>query len=166
MVQRKIVQIVAVILHVLILISLFLPAMNEYGEIYSMARIIYEAISVGNKTYIITYAMFYLPIIVSGILIALIDGRNKYIVGIVSSTIGLSLSLYMFIIPAIGNDYLFATYEFGLYSMTILQAVTLLICCIGACFKDGNYSEDEITVDEKGFTSEIPIDEIISANSN
>lgn len=166
MIKQKIVQTIAVILHILILISLFFPAFNEYGETYSMAGKIYKTILTGDKAYIITYAMFYLPIIVSGILIALIDGRNKYIVGIISSTIGISLSLYMFLIPAIGNNYLFTIYEFGLYTMSILQVSTLLICCIGVCLKKVNYFEDKIDVDQKCFTSEISIDEIISANNN
>lgn len=165
MIKRKIIYVITVILHVLILISLFLPAIKDYNVTSSIMGKVYDTLSSGDKTYIFTYAVYYIPIIISGIVIALLDNRVKYVFGVISSTLGLALSLYMFIFPAMGNNYLFATYQFGIYTLLLLQVTTILLCSIGISLKnieDINPIEDDKAVDAKSFTTEIPVSKIIS----
>ena len=80
MVRKRILQIATILLDVLALSALFLPAFENYGATDSLWTQITENFLTGSPSGILTDAIYYLPIIVSGILVALLESKIRYAV--------------------------------------------------------------------------------------
>ena len=101
MVRKRILQIATILLDVLALSALFLPAFENYGATDSLWTQITENFLTGSPSGILTDAIYYLPIIVSGILVALLESKIRYAVTLFAASGGLTLLLSQYLFPAV-----------------------------------------------------------------
>ena len=106
MVRKRILQIATILLDVLALSALFLPAFENYGATDSLWTQITENFLTGSPSGILTDAIYYLPIIVSGILVALLESKIRYAVTLFAASGGLTLLLSQYLFPAVEQAYL------------------------------------------------------------
>lgn len=159
MVRKRILQIATILLDLLALAALFLPAFENYGSTDSLWTQVSENFAAGSASGILTDAIFYLPIIVSGILVALLESKIRYAVTLFSASAGLTLVLSQYLFPAVEKAYLGSVYQVGIYALLAVQAALILASCAGICMRDEPKSQ-EPPIDFKRDTMELPIAEI------
>ena len=162
MVRKRILQIATILLDVLALSALFLPAFEIYGATDSLWPQITENFRTGSPSGILTDAIYYLPIIVSGILVALLESKIRYAVTLFAASGGLTLLLSQYLFPAVEQAYLGAVYQVGLYALLAVQIALLLVSCAGICLKEEPKGK-EPSIDFKRDTLELPIADIDQA---
>lgn len=159
MVRKRIIQIAVILLDVMALAALFLPAFENYGATDSLWTQISEHFMTGSPSGILTDAIYYLPIIVSGILVALLESKIRYAVTLFAASGGLTLLLSQYLFPAVEQAYLGAVYQVGLYALLAVQVALLLASCAGICLKDEPKGMDA-SIDFRRDTMELPISDI------
>lgn len=133
---KKLVQIVTVALQAGLLAVLFVPAIHDY----ELSLSLWNVIATGYQTYswedILTYSVYYIPVLAGILLVALLESRLRYGVSLLSASMGLMLTLSQYLFPALGASYLFPVYQWGLYLLLALECAVILFSFIGICQKD------------------------------
>ena len=160
MVRNKLVQICALLLELLSLTALFLPAFDNYGARKSFWNLITEDFSSGAAGGILTNSLYYLPVIISGILLILLESKIRYGFSLLSASAGLTLLLSQYLFPAVEAPYLGESYQVGLYALAAVQCALILLSFFGICLKESSDNRKETPVDFKSNTLELPLEEI------
>lgn len=162
MVRKRIIQIATILLDLLALVALFLPAFENLGATDSLWTRISENFSAGSASGILTDSIYYLPVIVSGILVALLESKLRYGVTLLSASSGLTLLLSQYLFPAVEKSYLGAVYQVGLYALLAVQGALILVSFAGICVKDEPKAQ-EPPIDFRRSTMELPLSDIDQA---
>ena len=155
-VKRRLVQLITAALQLGLLVALFLPFMHDYDLSKSLWSMATEGMSTGSVSDILSGSLFYVPVVVSLLLVALLDSKIRYGIALLSSAMGFSLLLTQAVFPAFSMSYLFSVYQIGLYLTLTFEVLTIVSCCIGICEKPVDASAPK-KVSPKRNTVEIPV---------
>ncbi len=159
MFRFKFIQILTVCFQLCLLFALFVPVTQDYGVSVSIWNEIVQSFKTANAEYMLTFSFYYLPNIITMILLVVFQNKIKYLLSAVASAFGLSIVLIQYIFPAIASPYLFSIYDIGLYVILGLQFAVIISCIIGVSLGDP-IDNDLPYVDFKKDTQEILLDDI------
>ena len=154
--KKRIVQLVTVLLQLGLLVALFLPITRDYDVSKSLWSMATEGMATGSVQDILAGSIYYVPVVVSLLLVMLLDSKIRYALALLSSSMGLSLLLTQAVFPAFSMPYLFSIYQIGLYLSLLFEVLTIVFCCIGICDKSGREPVKN-KVSPKRNTVEIPV---------
>ncbi len=159
MFKFKFIQIVTVCFQLCLLFALFIPVIEDYGTDVTIWSKIIQSFKTANAEYMLTFSFYYLPNIITMILLIVFKSKVKYLLSAVASSFGLSIVLIQYIFPAVANPYLFYVYSAGVYIILSLQVAVIILCIIGVSL--GNPENDNLPyVNLKKDTQEILINDI------
>lgn len=159
MFKNKFIKVLTVCLQICLLIALFIPITQEYSNKITIWSKIVESFRLANSELILVNSLYYLPNIISIILVVVFSGRIKYLLAAVSSTFGISVLLIQYIFPAVATPYLFYVYNLGLYVILALQFLIIILCILGVSLDNTNESKQVLSNKQaKENTQEILLD--------
>lgn len=135
MLKKRLVQTLTAILQGAILVSLFLPAVQDYERFQSIWERTRFAFQIQNTADIFTNCLYFIPIIIALLLVILLESKFRYAVSLLAAGMGITLTLSQFIFPALSQNYLFSVYQPGLYLLLLFQSLTILTSIAGICLK-------------------------------
>lgn len=135
MIKKRLVQALTAILQGAILVTLFLPAIQDYDKTVSLWNRTLQAFQFHSTGDIFTQCLYFVPVLIGLLLVILLDSKFRYAVSLLAAGMGLTLTLSQFFFPALSQTYLFSVYQPGLYLLLLFQALTVLTSIAGVCQK-------------------------------
>lgn len=160
MFKHRFVQVLTVCFQLCLLAVLFVPIRGDYNVSVTLWDKIVQSYKTASAGDILTLSLYYLPVIITTIFVALFEGRFKYVLAAVSSSLGLTITLVQFIFPAVSDTYLFYIYQVGLYILISIQVATVILCVVGVSLKRPEEMSREDKIDTKSDTQELLIEDI------
>ncbi len=160
MILKKIIQISAESLNLVILIAMFLPAVTDETNTYSVFNIIIDSFIKADKMNILVYMIYYIPTLMSIIFISILKNRFRYAFSLLSASMGLTVTLLNFILAALSDNFKFLSCQYGIYMILCFEIIEIIICFIGISVGDLSVSENFYHSGFKDITTEIPLNEI------
>ena len=160
MFKKRFIQILTICFQVGLLVAMFIPIMQENSNNVTIWNKIVEDFKSGNSELILIDSLYYIPNIITIILVAIFKTKIKYLLAAVASSFGVSILLIQYIFPAVATPYLFYTYSLGFYAIPALQFLIIIFCILGISL-DEIKGENPILTDRqaKENTQEILLDD-------
>lgn len=162
MFKHRFVQILTICFQLCLLAVLFVPVMYDYGSSVTLWDKICQSYQSGNANDILTLSLYYIPVIITIVFMVVFEGRFRYVLAAMVSSMGLTITLIQFVFPAFASPYLFQIYQIGLYLLLSLQIITIILCIVGVSLNQCDADKPNQYIDTKSDTEEIIIEDIKS----